>query len=77
MSIFNVISADTIVALVLGILGGQKLRITLGGSKIAVKGRSPKVIGKRAKRTAPPASAPTPSPSSEDPTLPYFIDPAS
>lgn len=69
MSIFNAISADTIVALVLGILGGQKLRITLGGRKIPVKGRSPEVIGKRAKRTARRASAPTPSPSSEDPTL--------
>lgn len=77
MSILNAVTADTIVALVLGILGGQKLRITLGGSKMSVKGRSPKVIGKRAKRTAPPASATTPSPSSEDPTLPYIIDPAS
>ena len=77
MSIFNVISGDTIVALVLGILGGQKLRITLGGNKIPVKGRSPKVIGKRAKRTAPPESAPTPSASNEDPTFPYVIDPAS
>lgn len=77
MSIFNAISADTIVALVLGILGGQKLRITLGGRTMSVKGRSQKVIGKRAKRTAPPASAPTRSPSNEDPTLPYIIDPAS
>lgn len=77
MSIFDVISGDTIAALVLGILGGQKLRITLGGNKIPVKGRSPKATGKRAKRTAPPASDPSQSPSNEDQTLPYIIDPAS
>lgn len=70
----SLISPDTIVALVTGILGGQKLRITLGGNKIPVKALSPKVSGKRVKRTPRPALGPSPSPSTPDTGLPYMVD---
>lgn len=81
MSLFNqivgVVSLDTIVALVLGILGGQKLRITLGGKKLPVKGRYPKASGRRVEPTSRSVSVGAPSLSPDNPELPYMVDPAS
>ena len=62
------------VPLLLGILAGQKVRITLDGKKLPVKVPSRKATGKSAKRTKADALAPSPSPSEQDPTLPYMVD---
>ena len=62
------------VPLLLGILAGQKVRITLDGKKLPVKVPSRKATGKLAKRTKVDASAPSQSPLEQDPTLPYIVD---
>ena len=62
------------VPLLLGILAGQKVKITLDGKKLPVKVPPRKATGKSAKRTQADASAPSPSPSPQDPGLPYIID---
>jgi len=54
--------------LLMGILAGQKVRITLDGKKLPVKVPSRKGSGKRGKPTPVGASDPSPSPS--EPTLP-------
>lgn len=56
------------VPLLLGILAGQKVRITLDGKKLPVKVRSPKASGKRAKPTRVEGS--DQSQSRSQPTLP-------
>lgn len=63
--------------LLLGILAGQKVRITLDGKKLPVKVPSRKGTGKSARRTKAAASDPSPSSSEQEPGLPYIIDPAS
>jgi len=54
--------------LLMGILAGQKVRITLDGKKVPVKVPSRKGRGKSKPPT--PAGASDPSPSLSDPTLP-------
>lgn len=54
--------------LLMGILAGQKVRITLDGKKVPVKVPSPKGRGKSKRPT--PAAASEPSPSPSDPQLP-------
>lgn len=64
--------------LLLGILAGQRVRITLDGKKVPVKVRSPKGTGKSAKRIPRAAADPLPSPSPQEPELPWQApDPAS
>lgn len=68
------IIGQAIPALAMGILAGQKLRITLGGNKIPVKVPSRKATGKSAKGTKVVKSAPAQSRSVPDPELPYISD---
>ena len=63
MSGFLDLLATILPSLAMGILAGQKVRITLGGKTIPVKGRSQKASGAAAKRTRRNVSAPLPSPS--------------
>ena len=61
--------------LLVGILGGQKVRITLGGKTLPVTVPSRKVTGKSRKlKTDPPSAR---SDSLPDVELPYMVDPVS
>lgn len=68
MSWFLDLVAQGGLPLLMGILAGQKVRITLDGKKLPVKVRSQKASGKRAKPTKVDGSDPSPSPS--EPMLP-------
>lgn len=65
---------QAIPALAMGILAGQKLRITLGGNKIPVKVPSRKATGKSGTATKAAKSAPAQSLSVPDLELPYISD---
>ena len=60
--------------LLMGILAGQKVRITLNGKKLPVKVRSRKGIGKSGAPTPAPVSDQSPSPSPQESGLPFIID---